>query len=202
MVDAQRFLKAFIGKWQHDLTHAGQSLRQAFQNDATRTAYMLDGEKAFLRRVAEADTLGLSMAKELLTVDAIYHDPKANLLPAKMGTYPNRLEVLIEHENGDDPEREMWKLLMLRAPLKVLIFYDWQKELQRTHHRQQWLTKKLCLMFKMGRAVDKQRPEAPETEYLLLVGKRNQQDDVPFWHYWLRADGSWPDPPGDGTHLT
>ena len=49
MVDAQRFLKEFIGEWRHDLTHAGQSLRQAFQNDTPRTAYMLDGKDAFLR---------------------------------------------------------------------------------------------------------------------------------------------------------
>ena len=198
MVDAQRFLKEFIGEWRHDLTHAGQSLRQAFQNDTPRTAYMLDGKDAFLRRVAA--TLGLCMAQEWFKVDAIYHDPKANLLPAKMGMYPNRLDVLIEHENGDDPEREMWKLLMLRAPLKVLIFYDWQEELQRTDHRQQWLTKKLSLLFQMGKAVDKQWPQP--SHYLFLVGKRNQQDDLPLWHYWLRADGSWPDPPGRRTRLS
>ena len=41
--------------------------------------------------------------------------------------YPSKLHVLIEHEHGESIEEEMWKLLFLRAPLKVLIFYDWDE---------------------------------------------------------------------------
>ena len=196
MVDVQRFLKAFTREWQHDLTHAEQRLRQAFQNDTTWTDYMLNGKGAFLDRIAHR--LQLSMAKELLRVDAIYHDPNANLLPDK-GIYPNRLDMLIEHENQGDPEREMWKLLMLRAPLKVLIFYDWAEDEKRNNlDRQQWLTGKLSLLFRMGKAVDRQWPQP--SKYLFLVGKRGQRDDI-LWHYWFIADGNWPDSPGIGTRL-
>ena len=31
------------------------------------------------------------------------------------------MDVIIEHENDCDIEKEMWKLLMFRSPLKVLV---------------------------------------------------------------------------------
>ena len=38
--------------------------------------------------------------------------------------YPFLWDILIEHENDKCPENEMWKLMLLRSPLKVIIFYD------------------------------------------------------------------------------
>ena len=202
MVDAQRFLKAFIGQWQHDLTCTQQALLDAFQDDKKTTAYMLEGYDPFLKRVG--NRLNLSTKTEWFNLDAIYYEAQTDLFPDWGKIYPARLEVYIEHENGNYPEEEMYKLLMWRASLKVLIFYDWaefQKEGNRREHRWQWLSEKLTTMFNMGRAVEPQ-PEAANAEYLLLVGHTTEQGEAPVWRYWHIVGGQWPTAPGDGTRLS
>ena len=163
---------------------------------------MLEGEDPFLQRVAHRLNrnlaMNLSMEKERFKLDAIYYDAENDLFPDWGQIYPTRLEVYIEHETGDYPEEEMYKLLMWPASLKVLLFYDWatfQKE--GNQKRQQWLTKKLTKMLTMGRMIDEQRPGVEAAEYLFLIGRTEQQGEPPTWRYLCVQDGRWPEPPGE-----
>lgn len=154
---------------------------------------MLEGEDAFLQHVA--DRMKLTMRSEVRTLDAIYYKAGNEVLPEKKRPYPTRLEVYIEHEQGGDPEKEMYKLLMWPATLKVLIIYESPRWQQGTERKRPWLANKLTQLFEMGRKIDSQRPEGSTAEYLFLVGKAEKQEEPVTWRYLRARDGSWPEKP-------
>lgn len=198
MVSAQCFLTAFNAQWEHDLAHNRQTLLRAAAQNPTWTAYMLKGEDAFLRRVAAR--LNRAMVVERDRIDASYYDTQAvtDLYPDWWQAYPARWDVLIEHENGNYPEEELYKLLMRRTPLKVVIFYDWAVSAQEGNpNYQQWLPEKLKDLFRIGRTVSAAWPEAENTEYLLLVGRAGQQGGPHRWWYLCVQGGCWPEQPGE-----
>ena len=88
------------------------------------------------------------------------------------------MDVLIEHENDEYIEEEMWKLLMWRSPLKVLVCYDWAENEKTTCKRIQWLKNKLDELADMARQVNETWNEAEETEYLIVIGTLNSDDNV------------------------
>ena len=195
MVSARRFRQVFIDQWNHDLGHNMPALLDADLGCSARwTDYMLRGEDAFLRRIA--NEFNLSMETGWFNLDAIYYHAIPDLLPDWRKPYPGRLEVYIEHENGGYPEEEMYKLLMWPASLKVLIFYDWAAFQQEDNpYRQRWLLNKLTMMFKMGREVDVYRPGVSKAEYLFLIGQTIHQGESPEWRYLYTQDGCWPEQP-------
>ena len=125
-VRADLFLEAFREEWQV----TGQDNNKAFDSDRTWSDFMLNSDDSFLGRVSSR--LSLEICKEWYRWDCVYYMDikKSNLLP--YGYYPAGVDVAIEHENGEFVEEEMYKMLMLiRSPLRVLIFYDYpecQKE--------------------------------------------------------------------------
>ena len=72
-----------------------------------------------------------AMVVERDRIDASYYDTDTqdvpDFYPDWWQPYPARWDVLIEHENGEYPQEELYKLLMRRALLKVIVFYDWGK---------------------------------------------------------------------------
>ena len=193
MVSACRFRQTFIEQWNYDLSHDPQAMRNAYQTNTAWTVYMLKAEDAFLKRIARE--LKLSAEIDWYHLDMICHDAETDLLPDREKPYPAHLPIYIEHENGDFPEQEMYKLLVWPAALKVLIFYDYPAvERERNPAKQQWLTDKLAQMFEMGREVDLKRPGISRAEYLLLIGQR--QKKIPTWRYLSVQDGCWPEQPG------
>ncbi|MDE0212487.1 MAG: hypothetical protein OXN22_00260, partial [Deltaproteobacteria bacterium] len=82
-----------------------------------------------------------------------------------------------------------------RSPLKVLIFYDYCDEYKTTETRRMWLHEKLGTLRRMHAAVNEQCEEAPEAEYLFLIGNSSGQTDVPAWRYGIIKNHGW-----DGLH--
>ena len=85
---------------------------------------MLSKKNAFLKEVMERlrpKSERLEYVREKLSrIDAMFvggEDLFRNNLE-----HPSKFHVLIEHEHNENFEKEMWKLIFLRAPLKVLIF--------------------------------------------------------------------------------
>ena len=187
-VFAKRFCDAFAEQWKEDSANANGILR-AYQHDTTWTEYMLGKEDSFLSRLSEQ--LHHAMAREWFKLDVVYYDEGQNLYPPG-GMYPACFHVIIEHENQGDVEREMWKLLMFRSPLKVLIFYDYlEYEKEQNPEKARWLDEKLTGLFRMGEAADAIWPEADNTEYLFLVGNRSQEGQIPVWRDWIVNQGNF-----------
>ena len=197
MVSARRFRKAFIDQWNHEIHNNLEALLEHHPGTPSWkkhwTDYMLKGENAFLKKVA--GHLKLAMEPDVRTLDAIYYKAGNKVLSDKVTSsgkkrpYPARLEVCIEHENDEgEIEREMYKLLMWPATLKVLIFYDNSRRAQR-------VDSKLTHLFEMAQEIDRQRPGASEATYLFLIGRDEEYGQPLTWRYLCARDGDWPEQP-------
>ena len=191
-VSAERFCNVFRELWNIEKVNNPKGILCSYSKDLFWTDFMLGGkalyECAFLFRVSEK--LSLEMSKGWYTIDCVYYEEEPNLI--RRGTYPACLDVFIEHENQEKVEEEMWKMLMFRSPLKVLIFYDYHEyEKVNSKAKQKWLQNKLNKLFNMGQEVDATWPEADNTEYLFLVGNRDKEGELPRWRYLIVKSGDF-----------
>ncbi len=198
MVSAKDFCGAFAKQWKEDAEKNRDAILFAYGDDKRWTEYMLAEkgrpyESSFLRRLLTQPSLGrgLLMGREWYTLDAVYYEKDGIYQPRGGGPYPDCMQVIIEHENAEDVETEMWKLLMFRSPLKVLIFYDYRHDDKQTEKKKTWLEDKLKTLRCMCNAVDKNWPEARNTEYLFLIGNRDGSKDVPMWRYGIIQNNGW-----------
>ena len=183
---ALQFCNAFAKQWKIDTEIRADYILEAFKNDKAWTNYMMTMENSFLSKIAEG--MNFAFTKEWGKIDVVYYnegDQDYILFP--LGErYPHCLHVIVEHENGERVEQEMHKLLLLRSPLKVLIFYDYPEFKKATNpNYAQWLDDKLSQLFALGKAVNDAWSEAENTEYLFLVGNRIEENDIPQWRYWI-----------------
>ena len=182
VVSAQEFYEAFFDQWNDDRKDNCEALREAYQ-DPDRTVwtdYML-GEnrdkfkkKTFFHRLARK--LRQEPIRERQNLDVVYYtEPAQNAPQDKDMPRPACFNVIIEHENDkDNVEKEMWKLLMWRAPLKVLVWYDRQAP---------GLDAKLRQLDALRQEVNREWPEADKTTYLFLVGQPQEGNELPLWWY-------------------
>ena len=187
-VSAKRFSEMFAELWNEKVGRNREAIREAFSNNTSRTEFMLGRkqtpcERTFLGRLSAK--LDLTMDRGWYTLDAVYYEETSSLQENRNRNYvfPACMDVIIEHENGKDVETEMWKLLMFRSPLKVLIFYDYDEADKTTERRKNWLTGKLKQLSDWYTAVDSLWPEAGNTEYLFLIGNRTTAEPTPVWRY-------------------
>ncbi len=184
MVTKRQFLKVFAQQWNDDLEHRRDHIQDAYQGDATWTVYMLgqnrqDFPGSFFDRLAV--NLDQQACRERQNLDVVYYTTLAQHAPQEEDMpRPARLNVIVEHENGEDVEKEMWKLLMWRAPLKVLVFYDWPPW---RAPAEDWLQDKLNTLFALHQEVNRSWAENAKTAYLFLVGRLQQHGAPPVWEY-------------------
>ncbi len=191
MPTAEQFIEAFRDQWN---VEDADNICPIYPAKRLWTKFML-GKKgpcqdSFLYRVANPNRLNLQMVREWYTLDCVYYEEGADVY-GDDGGYPACLQALIEHENGEDVETEMYKLLMFRSPLKVLIFYDYNEDNKPTERSQTWLQKKIKTLLDMGQQVDGHWPEADNTEYLFLVGNREDENQLPRWRYLIVNGGNF-----------
>ena len=209
-VSAEDFYKAFADQWSEELSGRLDDILHAYEDNKRWTEYMLARKEtpyggSFLRRLVKRlssrSAPSLAMGREWYTLDAVYYEAEEDSYiyrPKGGGPYPNCLHVIVEHENAEDVETEMWKLLMFRSPLKVLIFYDYRDdEKQNSEKKTRWLCEKLQKLCDMGRRSQQQCPEAANVEYLFLVGNRSEDGQPPCWRYCVVERGGFKRHGGD-----
>ena len=166
-ITAESFRKAWCVAWAGKQENY-KELTNLFGDDEAWTGYMLTAEtgKPFLKKVSEQlESAGCHNAflkegsravKQLYRIDLV-------LLSNVNNNYPHLLDVVLEHENKTDVEKEMRKLLFLRARLKVLVMYE---------HKDGFTMSKINKWFRPALEGAKQIfPENDETEYLFIVGE-------------------------------
>ena len=139
-------------------------------------------------------TTGFGCMAQWYTVDALLVSGNTFIEePARLdhSSFPSRLDVLVEHENGERWEEEMWKLIFWRSPLKVLIGYDLPDERRTTAKRQEWLGVKTQMLRSMLDRANAAFGEM-DSEYLLIVG--SQRKGEVYWR-WTRLDRAPSGPP-------
>lgn len=183
VISSNQFLAAF----QSVIARSGSDFQAAYANQRSRTERMLQAGgimSGVCDELAKSQSIDLEYKQEWYTIDALFVSGKELLYPDspkdKNGSrlwYPSRLDVLIEHENGERLEEEMWKLLFWRAGLKVLIGYDYSEDehdepLGKRHPgktKGDWAPDKLEFLRTMHREAG---GGDDDSEYLLLIGNR------------------------------
>ena len=183
---ANEFKQAFLNKWL-ELTE-NDAMREmavaAFQDCPAWTTFMLGNneQNGFLHGVA--DELNREVYSEFFSLDCVFYQDEFDHFEG--GGYPIGLDAIIEHENGRRPEEEWHKLLLWRAPLKVLIFYDYSEDaIEGNPQWANWLVGKLEIFADMTRQTSDRWPgRRDEDDFLIVVGYVAAGEDLPSWR-WL-----------------
>jgi hypothetical protein len=118
------------------------------------------------------------------TLDAVLVAYPADVSSYRLG-YPPFIHCIIEHENGDNWHEEVWKLAHWRAPLKVLIVYDFNEDLKTSPRRVTWVDERIAELRSFLQATDSLQGK-DGSEFLLIVGsKRAGHDDRVNWRSCL-----------------
>ncbi|OOZ76045.1 hypothetical protein BOW50_10470 [Solemya velum gill symbiont] len=191
-VNAETFRHAFASVWK-DMKDASkrEAIIQEYAISSDWTCFMLHSRSGMLKKVCDHlsdNGFALHYGNEWYTVDVLYVSEKGMFRDD--GSYPLGAHVLIEHENGERIQEEMWKLLMWRCPLKVIIFYDFNDdEKKRGGKRGDWLSTKLRMLKGMYDDAEEHFPENTVTEYLFIIGNRKDETAFPQWRWTMIANG-------------
>ncbi len=208
-ISSQDFLEAFGNVWHHQTASDDScaAVAQAYRGNKSWTHFVLAEDVGLLAKVAKRlqQRLGLEHLghyREWGRIDAMYAGGQDLLTMDKPGPadgYPDKIYAVIENENGGDVEQEMYKLILLRAPLKVLMFCDWaEDEREANPDKRIWLPQKLRHFEKMLAAFQSFWPEHEGTEYLFLVAARRSgiaRHQPPMWRSWIFLGGTMTEHP-------
>ncbi|NQU87710.1 MAG: hypothetical protein HQ541_18315 [Mariniphaga sp.] len=91
-------------------------------------------------------------------------------------------ELILEHENDILLcQQEMIKLTYFKAPLKVLVTYCWDNE--KDDENKIYRDRAKCNFQTIIEKSNQYFPENNSTEYLLIIGQKNQTDFN--WYYYI-----------------
>ena len=192
-MSGRTFLESFKSVVQ---SKSGESLRRAYSGNKTWTNRM----KSLLRETCDTMNESAHLARhwdyyaENYTIDHTFSSGRGCSFGAfkdKTRWYPSCVELLVEVENGNWPEEEIWKLAHWRAPVKALFFCDYKEVARNTNKRRDWLKTKLDSFSEFLRDVNQHHEEDESTRYYIFV------TDVPSrpkkdlrWHvYVMKPDG-------------
>ena len=201
-VTTEEFLGAFrkVEEKDRHLIHA------AYTQHRKRTERMLgrDGVMATVCGELTASTgVHMEFKREWYTIDALFVSGEELVYPPNSPAdsrgerlwYPSQLDVLIEVENDERLEEEMWKLLFWRSGLKVLVGYDFYDDeygepLGRRNpglKKGDWAPRKLDKLREMIRSVHGETGDG--SEYLLILGNRSSWAEASQVRWrWCRID--------------
>ena len=187
LITAQEFEEVFRSQWKKDKYSPkyGEKIKTLicdWNNNGDWTEFMVETGDPFFFRVLQKlkrkdmkFSQGKDSAAERYRLDCGYHRRESFY---EGYDYPHCMDVLIEHENDVYVEEEMWRLLMVRSPLKVIVCYDVLKN-------------KLDELAYMAGRVDEKWKEAEGTEYLIVIGSRNCTRDDVIWDFKKLKNYRW-----------
>lgn len=205
LMDNRINASAFLSALRHTEAECRDQIQRHYTHHPKRTAAMLGSEGVMPKvceRLSKQTGHALEYKQEWYTIDALFVSGKELIYPDSDADskghrlwYPSKLDVIVEHENDEKIEEELWKLLFWHAGLKVLIGYDYcENEFSERLGRDEqgrrkgdWAPQKLTKLREMLRAVH--GTERSDAEYLLILGNREAWNrDTPVKWRWCRID--------------
>ena len=189
-IKGNAFLDAFRQEWNETIPFLDEHSFWPYAEKTRWTDFMLRSG-GFLNKVMDrfknSYFNNISYKQEYYTIDALYVGGE-DLFRSNL-SYPSKIFAILEHEFGNNIEEEVWKLIFWRAPLKILIFYDWAEE-EMTDRRREWLQTKLKKIEQMIEKVKYFHREDNDTEYLFIIGKQTEDKKNPMNWRWA-SDTQW-----------
>ena len=187
IITADKFRKAWCKVWEGKGEKVRKNISKKLSGDEGTwrewTDCMLAGDNSFLACVAKK--LGFQQDCTKTNYYQVEYDRfDMALLSNHNNGYPVMLDVLIEHENDKCPENEMWKLMLRRSPLKVIVFY-FHSHFDRIPPKSGKieLPEKLDELREMLIDANNAFRENENTEYLFIIGSVNRGEEIE----WLWA---------------
>ena len=175
------FCKAWCAVWEKK--DKNKCLSNQFSGEGSwgdwTEAMLTDKKEAFLKQVKckLAGTLSREMYywdEELFRVDVGFVSECNDYMNTDgKYTYPLFFDVLIEHENNMHKiHEEMWKLIFVRSPLKVIVSYG---------HLKDGVQEKINECIGYLQNANAAFPENEDTRYLFIIG--NHVDEKIRWRW-------------------
>ena len=183
VLTARAFKGCFEDCWDVDYGKDRNNIDGYMNEEASCTDFMLRGigpyKKGFLKRVSDSGFQKIGRYDLELEVED-YYDLDAYAYKSGEKWPYMHMHLTLEHENRKNIQEEMRRLLDTRAPLKVLVCYDyWEDKIDDK-------IQELGIMNRDAYAV---HPESGNTEYLLIVGGRKkklkgEKYGKIYWRFW------------------
>ncbi len=173
-ISAERFWHVWLDKVAPELD---KRFEASFSNDPEWTKVIFSDEILGIIKTK----LGVEARKEDFKTDTVFAGPE-NLIykeKEKEWFYPKERLILFEHENNiDTVVEEVYKLLYRRAPLKVIVTYQYNKP---GMDYEGDLKERIAEYTEIIAGSNDWFPENPETEYLIIVGRRKEPGPGILW---------------------
>lgn len=173
-ISAERFWEVWIEKVAPKLD---ERFDESYSSDPKWTEVIFSDE---ILEIIKSE-LGIDARKEDFKTDTVFagHENLIYEDKDKDWFYPKERLILFEHENKiDTVVEEVYKLLYRRAPLKVIVTYqynqpdmDYEADLKERIEKYAGIITRSNTWF----------PENPETEYLFIVGRRDDERKGILW---------------------
>lgn len=95
--------------------------------------------------------------------------------------YPAELHWIVELENGEKPEEEMWKLAFWRARHKILCACDWNEDRKTSEARREWYGKRKAAFCEILKKANQHVREDPDTRYYFFVSNQEHSGGDLRW---------------------
>lgn len=189
-ISLEAFRDEFAKQWEIETSKDMKGILKKFPLDEEWTDFMQEDDGFLKTLMKNLDSKALlTYKKEDSKIDAMYVGGKGQFGLSDTA-YPPALCTMIEHENGDHPEQEMWKLTFWRSPLKVIIFYDHPKdEFESRPQKAEWLPKMLGLLKDILTDANEFHSENESTKYLFLIGAWKEKHESIYWRW--ASNKSW-----------
>ena len=169
--------KEFWNVWKEKIVgqldeHFKGSKSEKYSKNKVWTSIIFNDDNKILEPIASK--FNLTFNREDYHVDTLFCSHEN--LKHMDGLYPLERVILFEHENDiDSSTQELYKLLYRRSPLKVIVTYLYQDDPEK---KLLWQVKKFSEMIAQS---NEWFPENPSTEYLIIIGRRNDTNDGLIW---------------------
>ena len=181
-IKPEEFYASFIRLFHERLRNQLEHLDERYQETEAWTQFMLED---FLPQVIKDVSKGKGHPEgrleyrheKLMRVDLCAYDVISDLwqgdnVNQAHHNLPLYVHLMIEHENGQWPNQEFWKLLHLCAPLKVLVCYLFPRGTSRSY---QGIDSMLGWFKQMHDRALAFHPRSADDAYLLIIGRRGAE---------------------------
>jgi len=181
-ISKNQFLQAFSDQWDQEVAIDKEEISEKYNGSAIKWTNFMLAPDGFIDNVVNRINKNLQRKPEWWRIDLVYTSRDSSGTDSQ--GFNLDLQLLVEHENGDFPEEEMYNLIFFRSPLKVIIFRDYNDDDRgRKTKYGKWLQNKLNEFSEMLKTANAFHSEDQGTQYLFIIWARRNETGPVYWRW-------------------